>query len=182
MSWHNTAKSTGSAVEVNAAVVRWRTASLPGEISIARGRESDSAVRSNALGDDREVSRGHSTGDVNRGAKTGPFKLRNPSARSGKDQTDTMSRPGHPPATTSPALAVGVRSGNRSWAEKESSCVSIAVPQGEAAHVLSSLGVTCNGRNRRATDPYGRWCGGPGLQSPAYPIMLLHILRARHHR
>ena len=35
--------------------------SLPGEISTARGRESGSAVRSNALGDSREVSRGHST-------------------------------------------------------------------------------------------------------------------------
>jgi hypothetical protein len=53
-SWHNTAKSRGLIVEVNAAVVWWRTVSLPGEISIARGRESGSAVRSNALGDGRE--------------------------------------------------------------------------------------------------------------------------------
>ena len=27
-------------------------------------------------------------------------------------------------------------------------------------------------RNRRATDPYGRWCGGRELESPAYPILL----------
>ena len=98
MSWHNTAKSAGSAVEVNAAVVRWRTASLPGEISTARGRESGSAVRSNALGDGREVSRGHSTRAVNRGAGIRPFKLGNPQARPGKGRTDTMGRPGHPPA------------------------------------------------------------------------------------
>jgi len=28
-------------------------------------------------------------------------------------------------------------------------------------------------RNRRATDPYGRWCGGRELESPAYPIGLV---------
>jgi hypothetical protein len=28
--------------------------------------------------------------------------------------------------------------------------------------------VTC--WNRRATDPYGRWCGGRGLNPSAYPI------------
>ena len=26
-------------------------------------------------------------------------------------------------------------------------------------------------RNRRATDPYGRWCGGRELKPPAYPIL-----------
>ncbi|MEM0965412.1 MAG: hypothetical protein AAGJ81_04560, partial [Verrucomicrobiota bacterium] len=25
-------------------------------------------------------------------------------------------------------------------------------------------------RNRRATDPYGRWCGGGGVIPPRYPI------------
>ena len=59
MSWHNTAKSIGSVGEDNVAVVRRRTALLPGEISTARGRESGSAGRSNVLGDGREVSRGH---------------------------------------------------------------------------------------------------------------------------
>jgi hypothetical protein len=61
VSRHNTAKPPDSALQVNEAVVWRRFVPLPGEISIARGRESDSAVRSNALGDDREVSRGHST-------------------------------------------------------------------------------------------------------------------------
>ena len=112
-SWHNTAKSIGEAVEVNVAVVRRRTASLPGEwersghsppqaarrasgarqISIARGRESGSAVRSNALGDDREVSRGHSTEIMNRGAERCPFKLRNSQAQLRKDRTGSMIRP-----------------------------------------------------------------------------------------
>jgi hypothetical protein len=116
VSWHNTAKPCGLVVEVNAAVVRRRTAFLPGEISTARGRESGSAVRSNALGDGREVSRGHSTGDVNRGAILRPCKLRNPLARSGKDRTDTMGRPGHPPATSTPngrELRAGIGAGQR---------------------------------------------------------------------
>ena len=93
MSWHNTAKSCGLAAEVNAAVVRRRTAFLPGEISIARGRESGSAVRSNALGDDREVSRGHSTEIMNRGAERCPFKQRNSQAQLRKDRTGTIARP-----------------------------------------------------------------------------------------
>ena len=32
MSWHNTAKSSGVPVEVNAAAVRWSNVQLPGEI------------------------------------------------------------------------------------------------------------------------------------------------------
>ena len=92
-SWHNTAKPCGLVVEVNAAVVRRRTAFLPGEISIARGRESGSAVRSNALGDGREVSRGHSTEVMNRGAERRPFKLRNSQAQLRKDRTGSMIRP-----------------------------------------------------------------------------------------
>ena len=93
MSWHNTAKSCGLAAEVNAAVVRRRTAFLPGEISTARGRASGSAVRSNALGDDREVSRGHSTEIMNRGAERCPFKQRNSQAQLRKDRTGSMIRP-----------------------------------------------------------------------------------------
>ncbi len=78
-SWHNTAKPTGSVVEVNVAVVRRRTALLPGEISAARGRESDSAGRSNALGDGREVSRGHSSWEkTSRGAERCSMKRRDP--------------------------------------------------------------------------------------------------------
>ena len=115
-SWHNTAKSLHSVLEVNEAVGWRRFSFLPGEISTARDRESGSAVRSNALGDGREVSRGHSTSDVNRGAIMRPFKLRNPSARSGKDRTDTMGRPGHPPATSTPngrELRAGIGAGQR---------------------------------------------------------------------
>jgi len=134
-SWHNAAKFPHSVPEVNEAVGWRRFQGLPGEISIARGRESGSAVRSNALGDDREVSRGHSTTFVNRGDERCPINYDTRKREHGKGRTDTMGRPGHPPATTSPALVVGVRSGNRSWAEKESPCVSVAVPQGEATHV-----------------------------------------------
>jgi hypothetical protein len=133
MSWHNTAKSTGSAVEVNAAVVWWRTVSLPGEISTARGRESGRAVRSNALGDGREVSRGHSTRGENRGAERCPIKQRNPQARSGKDRTGSMVRPGHPSTAMNPTG--GARHGDGIRAEKERPCDSAAVPEGEAAHV-----------------------------------------------
>ena len=93
MSWHNTAKFLHLALPVNGTLGWWRIRGLPGEISTARGCESGSAVRSNALGDGREVSRGHSTGSVNRGAGKCPFKHRNPQARSGKDQTGSTVRP-----------------------------------------------------------------------------------------
>ena len=66
---------------------------------LAQHSESGRAVRSNALGDSREVSRGHSTAIENRGAGIRPFKLGNPPARSGKDRTDTMGlATGHPSA------------------------------------------------------------------------------------
>jgi len=135
MSWHNTAKSIGEAVEVNVAVVRRRTASLPGEISIARGRESGSAVRSNALGDGREVSRGHSTEIMNRGAERCPFKLRNSQAQLRKDRTGSMIRPEFLSKAMNPH---GEPIMGRIQAEKERSCDSVAVPKGEAAHVRHS--------------------------------------------
>jgi len=116
VSWHNTAKPCHSVPEANEAVGWRRFSSLPGEISTARGRESGSAVRSNALGDSREVSRGHSTAIENRGAGIRPFKLGNPPARSGKDRTDTMGRPGHPSCTSTPngsVLRVGIGAGQR---------------------------------------------------------------------
>ena len=43
-SWHNTAKPTGEVVEVNQAVVRGRTASLPGEVSGVRAPEKSAEV------------------------------------------------------------------------------------------------------------------------------------------
>jgi hypothetical protein len=134
-SWHNTAKPTGLASEVNVAVVRWRTASLPGEISTARDRESGSAVRRNALGDGREVSRGHSSRRNEPGAGRCPSKLRYRESSPLKGRTESMARPGHPPAQASPALVVGDAGGNRGWAEKERPCASAAVPKGEAADV-----------------------------------------------
>ncbi len=48
--------------------------------------------------------------------------------------------------------------------------VSIRYPDGPK-RVKSRLQVAC--WNRRATDPYGRWCGGRELEPPAYPIGLL---------
>ena len=148
VSWHNTAKPCGLAVGVNAAVVRRRTALLPGEcersghsrrqISIARGRENGSAVRSNALGDDREVSRGHSTRGENQGDERLPFKQRNLQARFGKDRTGSMIRPVHPSMALNPTG--GAEYGDGTQAEKERSCDSAAVPKGEAAHVRHSSG------------------------------------------
>lgn len=44
MSWHNTAKSPGMPVEVNAAAVRWSNVPLPGEISRARAHEKSAEV------------------------------------------------------------------------------------------------------------------------------------------
>ena len=111
------------------------------QISTARGRESGSAVRSNALGDGREVSRGHSTGDENRGAGRRPCKQRtdrreidclqgspkgersesNPQARSGKDRTGSMIRPVHPSTAMNPTGGArhgdGLHAENRSEAE-----------------------------------------------------------------
>ena len=66
MSWHNTAKSTGLLVEVNAAVVQESNAFLPGEI--LTGTSS------------KEVSRRHSIEGMNRGAQRCSLKHRNPQA------------------------------------------------------------------------------------------------------
>ena len=135
-SWHNTANFPHSVPEVNEAVGWWRFQCLPGEISIARGRESGSAVRSNALGDDREVSRGHITEEMNRGAGRCPSKQRNSQAYLRKDRTGSMIRPVHPSTAMNPHG--GARNGDGPQAEKERSCDSVAVPKGEAAHVRYS--------------------------------------------
>ena len=44
MSWHNTAKSSGMPVEVNAVAVRWSNVQLPGEISPLSGGEKSAEV------------------------------------------------------------------------------------------------------------------------------------------
>lgn len=62
VSWHNTAKPFGLALEVNEAAVWRRSVFLPGEISMAwRPGLPGSADGSNVVGDHREVSRGRST-------------------------------------------------------------------------------------------------------------------------
>lgn len=81
VSWHNTAKPFGSALEVNEAVVRWRFTLLPGEISLAwRPATAGSAPGSNGRGDQREVSRGHSTGIGTGGPKEVRVNSENPQA------------------------------------------------------------------------------------------------------
>ena len=122
VSWHNTAKPFDSSLEVNEAVVWRRTMFLPGEISIARGRESDSAGRSNALGDDREVSRGHSSWDkTSRGAEKCSKKQRDPwNHNPMKDRTEN-GEPTWPPIQDNEADWWS-RYGYGSRAEKESSC------------------------------------------------------------
>ena len=42
--WHNTPKTSGILVEVNAAVARWSNSFLPGEISRAGAREKSAEV------------------------------------------------------------------------------------------------------------------------------------------
>ena len=91
-SWHNTAKFLHSVPEVNEAVEWRRFSFLPGEISTARDRESGSAVRRNALGDGREVSRGHSATVANRGAERCPINCETRKRDEGKGRTDTMIR------------------------------------------------------------------------------------------
>jgi hypothetical protein len=73
VSWHNTAKPYDSTLEVNEAVVRRRTAFLPGEILETCDRESGSAWRGNMSGDLQEVSRGHSS-DLRAGGWKMPAK------------------------------------------------------------------------------------------------------------
>ena len=125
MSWHNTAKSLHSAQEVNVAVGWRRFPCLPGEICLALRRvQTRSAQRGDAWGDRAEVSRGHITAIENRGAGIRSFKLGNPPARSGKDRTDTMGRPGHPSYTLTPTgsvLRVGIGAGQRKRARAKAS-------------------------------------------------------------
>ena len=88
-SWHNTAKSIHSVLEVNVAVGWRRFPCLPGEICLAlRPARAGSASRGNTVGDRAEVSRGRITEIENRGAGIRPFKLGNPQARPGKGRTN----------------------------------------------------------------------------------------------
>jgi hypothetical protein len=60
-SWHNTAKSFGLPVEVNAEVAQGSNAFLPGEIPLPKRR--------------REVSRGRSSGRASRGLEYARLNL-----------------------------------------------------------------------------------------------------------
>ena len=89
MSWHNTAKSRHSALEVNEALGWRRFSSLPGEIlSALRHGQLWSAWRSNTSGDRKEVSRSHSTEIMNRGAERCSFKQCNSQAQLRKGRTN----------------------------------------------------------------------------------------------
>ena len=98
-SWHNTAKSRHSALEVNGTLGRRRFSPLPGEpehrgdgrrqiCPALRPAKAGSVRRGNTSDDRAEVSRGHRSGDVNRGAGKRPIKRRNPQARSAKGRTN----------------------------------------------------------------------------------------------
>ena len=64
MSWHNTAKSSHLAPEVNGTLGWWRIKRLPGEISLAvRSVQAESVRRGNTADDRREVSRSHRSWD-----------------------------------------------------------------------------------------------------------------------
>lgn len=64
MSWHNTAKFSHLAPEVNGTFGWWRIKRLPGEISRAlRSVQAESVQRGNTEDDRGEVSRSHSSWD-----------------------------------------------------------------------------------------------------------------------
>lgn len=136
VSGHNVTKLHHPVPEVNEAFGRRRFRCLPTEISAARDRQSGSAGRSNALGDGREVSRGH-TSWRNERECTKHSKVAG-GLTSTKGRTDAMGLPGHPPTVMNPPG--GARHGNGSRAEKESPCASVAVPCGGATHVPQSFG------------------------------------------
>ena len=151
-SWHNTAKSCHSALEVNEALGWWRITLLPGEISSTCGRVYAAAQLSamaSVIGEkSAEVILAETT---NRSARS---HSKVADVASVKDRTQTMKRPEHPSITMKPTG--GVKNGYGIRAEKETSCVETELPEREfGARSPSPDGMTF--RNRRATDPYGRW-------------------------
>ena len=154
------------------AVVRRRTAFLPGEPE--QSGDSRRQISSGQPG--REVGRGHSTEIMNRGAERCPFKLRNSQAQLRKDRTGSMIRPKFLSKAMNPIG--GADNGEDSGREREimrQRCCSER--RGSARSSL--FGVTYDGRNRRATDPYGRWCGGSGFNPRSYPIRPLGFTDGR---
>ena len=67
MSWHNTAKSSGVPVEVNAAAVRWSNVPLPGEISPSQdGEKSAEVIVVGKTSRGRDARSNNDTGGLNR--------------------------------------------------------------------------------------------------------------------
>jgi len=67
MSWHNTTKSPGMPVEVNAAAVRWSNVQLPGEISRASAPEkSAEVIVVGKMSRGRDARLNNDTGGLNR--------------------------------------------------------------------------------------------------------------------
>jgi hypothetical protein len=133
--------------------VRRRTAFLPGEISAARGRVSDSAGCSNALGDGREVSRGH-TSVLRAGGWRQPVLNEDTGSLEGvKDRTGRTARPGHPPTAMNPTFMegepdMGMGAGQRKRGRATCRC---SARRGGTRSLLRKESLS--DRNRRATDP-----------------------------
>ena len=71
-----------------------------------------------------------------------------------------------PPFTT--ATGLGLEGAIHHWSAR----------RGGARRLSFLSGMTCDGRNRRAADPYGRSCGGRELKPPAYLIRHFGIVFA----
>jgi len=130
-SWHNTAKSRHSALEVNEAFGWWRITFLPGEISSTCGR-SNAAARSSVMADviGEKPAEVIVVGTTNRSAR---LHSKIADFTPTKDRTKTMKRPEHPSITMKPTG--GVKNGYGIRAEKETSCVETEFPKGLSVHV-----------------------------------------------
>ena len=138
-SWHNTAKSSGLPVEVNAVVARGSITLLPGEIWRERsGQKSAEAI---VVG---ETSRGH---DARLNNDTGGLTQRRAELHG---NVLTAWRTANPPMTPDGEVEPRVAAMGSMWA------------------FMSGLRpVPCAGLSRAraeppCTDPYARWCGTRG--------------------
>ena len=125
-SWHNTAKSCHSTLEVNEAFGQWRIVFLPGETSSACGR-GNAAAHPSAMADviGEESAEVIVVGTTNRSAR---LHSKVADIAPTKDRTKTMKRPEHPSITMKPTG--GVKHGYGTRAEKATSCVETEFPKG----------------------------------------------------
>ena len=130
-SWHNTAKSCHSALEVNEALGWWRITFLPGEISPACGRLRAAARPSAMAGVTGEKSADVILAEITNRSARSHSKVAD--LASVKDRTQTMKRPAHPSITMKPTG--GVKHGYGTRAEKATSCVETNSSKGELEHV-----------------------------------------------